>query len=621
MELKEILKILNRNKWIIIAVTLFTVVFSILFSFLGTKIYETQVKVIIRKDPLANFLITYGQNKDKTVKDNTIVENKGVKEFLNFLKSKEYKEKFYKRFYKEFSPDQKIRYKMFFYVNYLPPEKKDGDALLEQYTISLGFQSTVPWVSKKMAELFVATIKKDYAEKNKKEQQELTQLINQLINQQKQKVNELDRQIPNSAKKFKYLDLANYIRDQEQVLTKLIIEQNSSYQDYAANPVLTLLQQRVNEIQNELNKTKNPAQQKELKTLLAETKNRFILARKMVIASQKSNNRYYMSYTLELGKIKNELGYLKNHANDIEIKITAYKSAVEQLNQLLETKSQIELNTILKNIYIEEIKKPVFGSTPINKRPKKNISLSLILGLMLGLTIAVVNQYLSPEPLTKNDLEDKDLLFWGELDTLPISKRDKISLNADYEKYTIVRTKLLFDIKTKNKIFSVLDFSNKDTQLIPKLAASLAKIGYKVLIVDANFRDGFTLQRKYLKGLKDLIIEDVPLSQFDDLLIESETIENIYFLGSGGCENYNPTDLLAAPMLKDVCKLIKKNFDFSFFLTPANFEVADAMIMGQRADHIILLVNPEITDKEELMQSLGYLKKFNKNQPAIIFNN
>lgn len=625
MELREILQVLNKQKWVIFGIMLFTFIFSIILSFLQPPVYETKVLLVIKRDPFASVLSSFVNNKKEGENKSLEDTDTGIKAFSSFLKSREYKNIFYKHYYERYDKvtNKKSPDKMFFYARTAEQEASETKKLLlDTVVFDLGFQSNRAKTSKQMGQLFTDTIRDDYAEKIKNEQQELNKIVSQQIALLEKKVKKLDSLISPGLKKFKYIDLYTYIKDQEAFLVRITLEQSSSVEDIYGNPVILKLNDRIAELQRGIKLEKNGTKRKELQALLKETQQKLRVTEYLVRSTHKSNNRFVSTYVQELNKIRNELAYLKRNDQNITIKIESYKQAVEQLDKLLTIKNQLEVKRLLSNIFIEEIKGPKFNPTPVNKRPKRTIYLSLVLGLLLGFVTAIINQYFSPLPLNKLDLEKSNCLFWR---VVPIRSKNqnpgqKFNLSEDYEKYALARTELLHDLKTGHKTFAVFDLTGDGyREAIPKLAAALANIGYSTAIIDANFRNGISLNHS-AEGLKDILQGKLPVTDIDRLMVQSETFPNVSMLLSGGKAD-SPTDLLAGGNWDTTLKYLEDDQHYLFLMGPNNFDLADPYLLARSADLVLFIADQDLLDKNIFLSTLEKINKFNKKTALVFYRN
>lgn len=624
MELREILQILNKNKWIILGITFFTFLFSIIISLVQPPVYETKVTLVVKRDPFASILSSFADKKSDSQTKPAEETDTGIKAFASFLKSREYKNIFYRHYYEQFDKKSKKKKpdKMYFYARIINQEEDETKkALVDTVIFDLGFQSNRANTSKQMGLLFKQSIRDDYAEKIKNEQKILNELVSKQINNLEIKVRKLDKIIPPSLKKFKYIDLYDYIKEQEAFLVRMSLEQASSVEDIYGNPIIIKLQGRIAELRREIPASKSLMQKRELQELLKEAQSKLRITEYLVRSTHKTNNRFVTTYVYELNKIRGELAYLKKNDQSIIIKINSYKNAVDQLDKLLTIKNQLEIKRLLSNIFIEEIKGPKFNPVPVNKKPKRTIYLSLVLGLLLGLTTAIINQSFLPLPLNKLDLKNTECFYWKNV---PVrnkkGREDKFNLTEDYEKYALARTEMLFDLKNGRKTFAVFDLTGKGYQeAVPKLAAALANITYNVSIVDADFRSGLSLAQNG-EGLKDILSGSLPLTDLDRLLVRSEAFSNINMLVSGGTVA-NPADLLAKENWPVVLKYLRDDHDFIFVLGPNNFELADPYLIAKSTDLILLLAEQNQLDKNIFFETLDKLKKFNKKTALLYYKN
>jgi capsular exopolysaccharide synthesis family protein len=141
------------------------------------------------------------------------------------------------------------------------------------------------------------------------------------------------------------------------------------------------------------------------------------------------------------------------------------------------------------------------------------------------------------------------------------------------------------------------------------LAISLAHVGRKVLLVDGDLRRPTQHQIHCLcrdRGLTHTLKDILPLSR----AVRPSQVANLDLLPAGPTVA-NPSELLASPQLAEVLKEMRQAYDIVVFDTPPLLAVADASILAQSVDGIVLVVRtsttcrPDVERLAELLQTLG----------------
>ena len=177
------------------------------------------------------------------------------------------------------------------------------------------------------------------------------------------------------------------------------------------------------------------------------------------------------------------------------------------------------------------------------------------------------------------------------------------------ESYKVIRTNFEFIRRNLNAVVVVVTSpqnSDGKSTTARNLAISLAHAGRKVLLVDADLRNP-SINEMYGKGrerglphaLKDLL----PLH----LASQPSQVENLDLLLAGP-EVSNPAELLASHQLVKTLEEMRLAYDVVILDSPPLLVVADASILAQVADGILLVVRTTFTSRPDVDQTVELLK-------------
>lgn len=181
---------------------------------------------------------------------------------------------------------------------------------------------------------------------------------------------------------------------------------------------------------------------------------------------------------------------------------------------------------------------------------------------------------------------------------------------ATIEAFKTLRTNLLFssaDIKT---IVITSTFENEGKSTISaELAKSLAEIGKKTLLIDADMRKSVVLKNNLkaqnIKGLSELLSNQAVL---EDVLYNTQLPEfDVIFCGHFPP---NPVELLNSKRLEALLEQFKAVYDFIIIDTPPLNPIIDAAVISSLCDGAILVVGlgkakikETLAAKEQLLKS------------------
>jgi len=151
------------------------------------------------------------------------------------------------------------------------------------------------------------------------------------------------------------------------------------------------------------------------------------------------------------------------------------------------------------------------------------------------------------------------------------------------------------------------------------LAVILAQSGLKTILVDVDLRRPSI--HKYMslpneKGLATLLLN--PRLAPMKLLSKTKT-ENLMAITSGDLPP-NPSELLGSSRMASIVKVFSDNAEAIVFDAPPVLPVADAVVMAEFVDGILLIMQPGVTTISEAKQTVKNLRRVNANIIGVIFN-
>lgn len=263
----------------------------------------------------------------------------------------------------------------------------------------------------------------------------------------------------------------------------------------------------------------------------------------------------------------------------------------------------------------------VVTEDPVEPTPLRNTVLGFVVGLVFGLGMAFLYEYL--DNTIKSSDEAEKLLGVPVLGLIPSEKYEKDERRrtsilthpggAAAESYRVLRNNLDFinfqhDLKTL-LITSAAPSEGKST-VAANLAAGLAQAGKKVVLVASDFRKPTTQQFfgvRNLIGLSDVLTGSHSLKAalqrpMDDL--------DLLVLTSGKLPP-NPSELLGSERMRDVLDELKQWADWIIIDTPPLLAVADGAAVARFADGVLLVTKGGFSTREavqkagEMIESAG----------------
>jgi len=138
------------------------------------------------------------------------------------------------------------------------------------------------------------------------------------------------------------------------------------------------------------------------------------------------------------------------------------------------------------------------------------------------------------------------------------------------------------------------------------LAVTFAEAGKKVVVIDADMRKGrqhsiFGVENEY--GLSNFLsgidntgrVENADITKY----IQRTEVPNLYLISKGDTPP-NPSELLASDATMSMIADLEKIFDLIIFDGPPSLIVTDALILSRLVDSTIIVVEHNITKKDNL---------------------
>ncbi len=151
------------------------------------------------------------------------------------------------------------------------------------------------------------------------------------------------------------------------------------------------------------------------------------------------------------------------------------------------------------------------------------------------------------------------------------------------------------------------------------LAQTAATIGQRVLLVDADLRNPKIhkkLNLPNLQGLSDAIVKDLNLNE---AIQRSPEDDNLFVLTSGRVAN-DPIKLLSSQKMHSLMEQFQDFFDLVIYDTPPLVGLADASILLERTDGLILIVKLHKSDRSLVFKALDGLKIYGGSILGVVAN-
>lgn len=303
----------------------------------------------------------------------------------------------------------------------------------------------------------------------------------------------------------------------------------------------------------------------------------------------------------------------------------------------------------LKSSNIRIVDPAMIPSTPARPAKTRNIALAFLVGLVGGIGLALLREYLDNTVKTPDDVETLSRLpslavvpAFGDMG--PATRRKgllkgvssnghdkRIELVAQHlpksqmaEAFRALRTALLLSQADHPPqvilVTSALPREGKTTAAA-NLAVTLAQLGDKTVLVDADLRKPgvgrlLNLGSGKYAGLSSYL---AGASSLDLVTVPHPVIPNLAAIPTGPLPP-NPADLLSSHRLADAIAELRTKYKFIVIDSPPIMAATDAVILSVQADGVLLVVRSGETPKEAFTRSRDLLVSVKSNLLGVVLN-
>lgn len=298
-----------------------------------------------------------------------------------------------------------------------------------------------------------------------------------------------------------------------------------------------------------------------------------------------------------------QYGLLKREADTNR---TLYDGLLKRYNELNATAGISSSNVSI----IDMAEKPTSPSSPNLLR---NLLIALVAGIGLAALTLFVKDQLDDAIRVPEDVEAK--LRLPLLGVVPkASGRDPESDMADpkspvSEAYNSLRAALLYSTSSglpQVMLVTSAQSAEGKTTTSYATAASLARMGRRVLIIDADLRRP-SIHRQFglsnERGLTNLLTSEDPIES----AVLATPQDNLFVIPSGPIPP-SPTELISSPRMEQVVQEVSSSYDVVVIDSPPILGLADAPALSALADGVIFVVESDRGRRGSLKTALRRLR-------------
>ncbi len=299
----------------------------------------------------------------------------------------------------------------------------------------------------------------------------------------------------------------------------------------------------------------------------------------------------------EIERTKVELRDLKKRRVDYTILRREADTVRTQYEALLNRMKEVSFTAGAVSSQISIVDEAITAKQPFAPNIPRVYIIGLLLGSAFGIGFALLLNLLDDTIKTPEDVKNKlGLSALGVIPKIAKTKSNNLIVEelTDYkspvlEAYFSARTALEYSSDKgvpKSLLITSTQPNEGKTSSAVALAIAFARIGQRVLIIDADMRKpSFLSDPEKSVGLSGLLTSDLKL---EDNLIESPT-HDLHLLPSGVIPP-NPAQLLSSPKIKKIIEEAEDLFDLVVVDAPPLLNFTDSPVLAASCKGTILVV-------------------------------
>jgi succinoglycan biosynthesis transport protein ExoP len=307
-------------------------------------------------------------------------------------------------------------------------------------------------------------------------------------------------------------------------------------------------------------------------------------------------------------------------------------SLVQAQSAFKQKLDQLQVDGALKRGGAQLVTPAVTPTSPVAPQPVRSGLLALVLGLVLGLGLAFLREFLDDSVKTKDDLERLApgtpvlglipvVAAWrGKEQAYLVSLAEPTSPAA--EAYRTLRTSIQFlSLEQPMRTLQLTSANPREgkTTTLANLGVALARSGQSVVIVCCDLRrprihEFFGLSNEI--GFTSVLLGKVPLA---GAVQEVPDQPRLAVLASGPLPP-NPSELLSSKRTVEVLGSLQAEYDIVLLDAPPILPVTDALVLSGRVDATLLVAVAGATTRKEASRAVELLRQVDAPLVGAVLN-
>ncbi len=348
-------------------------------------------------------------------------------------------------------------------------------------------------------------------------------------------------------------------------------------------------------------------------------------------AAESIRNEYQNAKARE-ESLTSALEHSKRQVMSLDQKKIAYgalqrdaSSSQQIFETVLQRLKEAELSAELQTNNVRILDGALEPGVPVFPRTRLNFTIAVLVGLVLGLGLAIALEYLNPRITDAQDVaESLGVAVLGVAPRVPALRKGRLRIDglppAFQEAIRTIRTRILLSAAHRDmKTFAVTSTMPKEgkTVVAASLAASMALTGRRVLLVDADLHRAQVHKvfgTRESPGLANILSGAAKPS---DALVES-SIRGLFLMPAG--DHSGPSDLIDTEAVRRLVDGLSQVFDIVVLDCPPTMALADASIVANVADSVLFVVGSGRTNAESARAAIDRLVSVQAQIVGVVLN-
>jgi polysaccharide biosynthesis transport protein len=280
--------------------------------------------------------------------------------------------------------------------------------------------------------------------------------------------------------------------------------------------------------------------------------------------------------------------------------------------------------------------------TPVSPQPLRNAALALVLGLMLGVGLAFLRDFMDDVIRDESDFKRATggrpivgrIPGWTDPDGSDRLATIVDPMSTASEAYRELSAGVRFMLLATREVGDALpedgaplgrsimmtssSAGDGKTSTAANLAVAAARVGLRTLLVDADLRRASVGKRFGLgrtTGLSDVLLSGDSLHDH----VVGVGVDNLLILPAGTIPP-NPSELLASPAMRALERDIAQQVDLVIYDSPAVLAVPDALELGRHVDLAIIVARADVTGRRQLASAIERLEQVGTEVSGTVLN-